>query len=202
MPPVPATPVVIEGAVQKGPFIVGSTVLINRLDSRGRSTPSTLVAEIKDSVGSFSFETTESGPVQIVATGYYFSELTGQVSDGQLTLKAMYEVDTDARQVAHVNILTHLINDRVLELISDGQPTLREAIAQAEDELVAALADALAIARSQRVFRVEPCTTRPLRKTTRSAMRICSRCRPASTSTRRPRRRSSAPRRMRNSRWS
>ena len=44
-----------------------------------------------------------------------------------------------------MNILTHLINDRVLELISDGQPTLHEAIAQAEDELVAALADALAI---------------------------------------------------------
>ena len=142
----PASPVLIEGAVQKGPFIVGSTVLINRLDDRGRSTPSTLVAEIEDSVGSFSFETTERGPVQIIATGYYFSELTGQISDGQLTLKALYEVGTDARQVAHVNILTHLINDRVLELIADGQPTLHEAIAQAEDELVAALADALAIA--------------------------------------------------------
>ena len=119
-----ASPVLIEGAVQKGPFIVGSTVLINRLDDRGRSTPSTLLAEIEDSIGSFSFETTERGPVQIVATGYYFSELTGQVSDGQLTLKALYEVDTDARQIAHVNILTHLINDRVLELIADGQPTL------------------------------------------------------------------------------
>ena len=140
-----ASPVLIEGAVQKGPFIVGSTVLINRLDSRGRSTPSTLVAEIEDSVGSFSFETTERGPVQIVATGYYFSELTGQISDGQLTLKALYEVSTDARQIAHVNILTHLINDRVLELISDGEPSLREAIAQAEDELVAALSDALVI---------------------------------------------------------
>ena len=59
-----ASPVLIEGAVQKGPFIVGSTVLINRLDDRGRSTPSTLVAEIEDSVGSFSFETTEhrAGP--------------------------------------------------------------------------------------------------------------------------------------------
>ena len=129
-----------EGAVHRG--LHG---LINRLDSRGRSTPSTLLAEIEDSIGSFSFETTERGPVQIVATGYYFSELTGQISDGQLTLRALYEVSDDARQVAHVNILTHLINDRVLELISDGQPSLHEAIAQAEDELVAALADALAI---------------------------------------------------------
>ena len=144
-PPAPSAPVVVQGAVQKGPFIVGSTVLINRLDSRGRSTPSTLLAEIKDSIGSFSFETSESGPVQIVASGYYFSELTGQISDGMLTLKGLYEVTANTRQVAHVNILTHLINDRVLELISDGEPSLREAIAQAEDELVTALSDALEI---------------------------------------------------------
>ncbi len=142
----PPSSVLVEGAVQNGPFIVGSTVLINRLDEpRCSSTPSTLLAEIEDSVGSFSFETTESGPVQIVATGYYFSELTGQISDGQLTLKALYEVGTDTRQIAHVNILTHLINDRVLDLIADGQPTLREAITQAEDEIIAALSDALAI---------------------------------------------------------
>lgn len=144
--PAPATSVLVEGAVQKGPFIVGSTVLINRLDDRGHSTPSTLVSEIKDSIGSFSFKTEERGLMQIVATGYYFSELTGQISDGTLTLKALYEVNSDARQVAYVNILTHLINDRVLALIAAGKPTLHEAIAQAEDELVAALSDALPIA--------------------------------------------------------
>ena len=138
-------PVVVEGTVQKGPFIVGSTVLINRLDSRGRSTPSTLLTEIDDSIGSFSFETDQTGPVQIVASGYYFSELTGQISSGVLTLKALYEVRDTTRQIAHVNILTHLINDRVLALISDGSPGLAEAIAQAEDELVAALSDALPI---------------------------------------------------------
>jgi N-acetylneuraminic acid mutarotase len=123
---------------------VGSTVFVNRLDDRGRSTPSTLLAEIEDSIGSFSFETV-LGSVQVVATGYYFSELTGQISDGMLTLKALYEVSDDTRQVAHVNILTHLINDRVLELIADGEPALDEAIEQAEDELVAALSDALVI---------------------------------------------------------
>jgi N-acetylneuraminic acid mutarotase len=146
-PPTHSAPpsVLVDGAVQKGPFIVGSTVLINRLDSRGRSTPSTLLTEVEDSIGSFSFETDESGPVQIVATGYYFSELTGQISGGVLTLRALYDVSANARQIAHVNILTHLINDRVLELISDGQPSLREAIAQAEDEMIAALSDALVI---------------------------------------------------------
>jgi N-acetylneuraminic acid mutarotase len=150
-PPVPNTPnplsttMVIDGAAQKGPFLVGSTVWINRLDNRGRSTTSTLRTEIEDSVGSFSFETTESGPVQIEASGYYFSELTGQISNGTLTLKALYNVSGSSRQVAHVNILTHLINDRVLELVADGTRGFDAAIAQAEDELVAALDDALVV---------------------------------------------------------
>ena len=197
----PASPVLIEGAVQKGPFIVGSTVLINRLDSRGRSTPSTLLAEIEDSVGSFSFETTERGPVQIIATGYYFSELTGQISDGQLTLKALYEVSDDSRQVAHVNILTHLINDRVLDLIADGQPTLHEAIEQAEDELVAALADALAISDLNEFSALSLYDSATTQNNTLGNAYLLA----LSTgfyNTRRPRRRSSAPRRTRSSRWS
>ena len=63
---------------QKGRFLVRSTVLINLLDERGRSTMSTIVSKIEDSIGSFSFVTSQPGPVQLVASGYYFSELTGQ----------------------------------------------------------------------------------------------------------------------------
>ncbi len=75
----PPTPVRVEGAVQKGPFLVGSTVFINWRDARGVSTSSTILSEIEDSIGSFDFVTTDPGLAQIVATGYYFSELTGQV---------------------------------------------------------------------------------------------------------------------------
>lgn len=112
--PPPSTPIAVSGAVQKGPFLVGSTVLVNKLDAQGRPTDSTVVTEIKDSIGSFSFQTTSAGPVQIVASGYYFSELTGNVSNGSLTLKALLEVQSTATQTAYVNILTHLINNRVL----------------------------------------------------------------------------------------
>ncbi len=143
--PTPAPPPVVEvnGAVQKGPFLVGSTVLINLLDERGRSTPSTIVAEIDDSIGSFSFVTSQRGPVQLVASGYYFSELTGQVSSGVITLRALYEISDEQGQVAYVNILTHLINKRVLELFSGGNIELADAIAQAESELLTAFSSAL-----------------------------------------------------------
>ena len=143
--PAAPTSVVVAGAAQKGPFIVGSTVLVNRLDEQGKPTTSTLVTKIDDSVGSFSFETTERGTVQIIATGYYFSELTGQLSGGMLTLRGLYQMGDGSHQVAHVNLLTHLINDRVLRLIADGKMTLSAAIEQAEDELVKALNDALPI---------------------------------------------------------
>ena len=144
-PPPPAS-VSVAGAVQKGPFLVGSTVLINELTAAGEPTNSTLLTEIEDSVGAFSFESTEPGPVQIVATGYYFNELTGQPSAGTLTLKALYEVSEAEDQRAYVNIMTHLINDRVLELLGAEDMTLGEAIAQAEGEFILAFNYALPVA--------------------------------------------------------
>lgn len=145
-PPVtPVPPVAVSGAVQKGPFLVGSTVLVNRLDAQAHPTDSTIVTEIKDSIGSFSFTASTPSPVQIVATGYYFSELTGNVSNGTLTLKSLYNVSSTATQTAYVNILTHLINDRVLHLMSGSQLTLDNAIAQAEHEFLDAFAPALPV---------------------------------------------------------
>jgi N-acetylneuraminic acid mutarotase len=144
--PLTPTPVHVEGAVQKGPFLVGSTVLINRRDARGISTSSTILSEIEDSIGSFDFVTTDPGLVQIAATGYYFSELTGEASDGMLTLRALYEIGDEAGQKAYVNIMTHLINDRVLALLAAGNIDAAGAIAKAEAELVKALQDALPVA--------------------------------------------------------
>jgi N-acetylneuraminic acid mutarotase len=143
--PPPVTTVSVSGAVQKGPFLVGTPVLVNKLDAQHQPTDSTIVTQINDSIGSFSFSTSTPGPVQIVATGYYFSELTGNVSNGTLTLKALYNVGTTSTQTAYVNILTHLINDRVLGLMSGSQLTLTNAIAQAEHEFLDAFSPALPV---------------------------------------------------------
>lgn len=141
----PAQPVTVAGAVQKGPFLVGSTVLVNKLDALGRATDSTTVAEIKDSVGTFSFSANSAGPVQLVASGYYFSELTGQISSGTLTLKGIYEVGNAASQSAYVNIMTHLINNRVLRLVSGGQLSIGSALTQAQREFVTAFSSTLPV---------------------------------------------------------
>lgn len=136
----------ITGAVQKGPFIVGTPVYVNKLDDRGNASSSTVITAIKDSVGSFSFRMDGSGgPVQIISDGYYFNELTGQISQSTLALKAIYNVSGSNVQQANVNILTHLINDRVLNLINDGKMSVNSAITQAQSELVKALNDVLPV---------------------------------------------------------
>jgi len=134
----------VNGAVQKGPFIVGTPVYVNKLNINGDASESTIITEVKDSIGSFSFQTKDIGPVQVVATGYYFSELTGQISKSMLTLKSIYEVSDQSNQQAQVNILTHLINDRVLLLMKSGSKVC-DAISQAQKELVAALNPVLQI---------------------------------------------------------
>jgi hypothetical protein len=144
-PSPPPAELIITGAIQKGPFLVGSTVLINKLTAKGEPTDATLTTDIEDSIGTFSFKTTTPGPVQIVADGYYFNELTGQPSSGTLTLKALYEVNEQNDQRAYVNIMTHLINDRALHLLAGGQLTFSQAISQAESEFLDAFSYALPV---------------------------------------------------------
>lgn len=140
--PTPPFSAAVAGAVQKGPFVVGSTVLVNKLDDRGQPTDSTIVTEIRDSVGTFSFSANSAGPVQIVASGYYFSELSGQISGGTLTLKGIYDVGNASNQAAYVNIMTHLINNRVMTLLGEGL-TVTNAVARAQQEFVSAFSSAL-----------------------------------------------------------
>ena len=135
----------VSGAVQKGPFIVGTPVFVNRLDNKGVASENTVISEIEDSIGTFSFRVSEEGPVQIVANGYFFNELTGQISSGTLVLKAIYNASAENDQKAYVNILTHLINDRVLKLIETGDIQLSDAIETAQLELIGELNPVLPI---------------------------------------------------------
>lgn len=135
-----STPTNISGAAQKGPFLQGSTTLVNLLDNNGDASDLTIVTQTDDSLGNFNFTTHHKGPVQIVTTGYYFNEVSGVLSDGPLTLRGIYNVSSNGDQVAYVNILTHLINNRVLKLISENKHlSIDEALSQAQDELLSVM---------------------------------------------------------------
>jgi hypothetical protein len=133
-PPTSGTTRFVSATAEKGPFVIGSTVSVNRLDSQARPTASTLTTETEDNLGNFSFSI-EPGPVSISVDGFHFNEITGSLAQGRLTLRAIYEVQDTTTQRAHVNILTHLIHLRVETLVRAGS-SIPNAVQTAQTEFV------------------------------------------------------------------
>lgn len=127
---------ILSGYAQKGPFMNGSSVLISELDVNLDQTGRTYSTTIADNVGSFEQKKLEliSSFVQIKADGYYFNEVSGESSSGQLTLYAL----TDISQVnsANVNVLTHVEKSRVEYLVQQEKLTFSAAKRQAQEEVL------------------------------------------------------------------
>jgi len=134
----------VNGNAEKGPFTVNSNITVNLLNKDGTSKTQTLNTQIKDDLGSFSFSLPTAGGIQITANGYHFNEISGNLSDGPLTLYAVYDAIEDEKQSAYVNVLTHLIHSRALNLMKEGKATT-DAINQAQKELITALLPVLPV---------------------------------------------------------
>ena len=127
---------VVSGYVQKGQFAAGSQVTIFGLDENLVATGDSWPSNIKDASGSFSVSVVKgSAYMEVRAQGYYFDELSGETSDGIMTLEAI--VDQTSEKV-NVNLLTHLVRPRIKRLIAAGS-TYSQARTQAEKELVTTL---------------------------------------------------------------
>ncbi|MFY8299883.1 putative Ig domain-containing protein [Pseudoalteromonas sp. SS15] len=126
--------ITIVGSVEKGPFVIGSTVTINILNDKGENTDSTIVTKTTDDLGNFEFKVPAGSIIEISASGYYRNEITGGLSEGELTLRSIYKASETEKQNANVNLLTHLTSNRVLELIKAGESSFEQAIQQAEQE--------------------------------------------------------------------
>lgn len=125
----------VSGAVQKGPFVIGTTVTVNLLSSNAENTESTIVTNTTDDLGRFSFTFSEAELLELSATGYYRNEITGGLSQGTLTLRSIYGVSEKEEQSAYVNILTHLTSQRIKNLLGTGL-SFEDAKNQAENEFL------------------------------------------------------------------
>jgi hypothetical protein len=125
----------LNGAVQKGPFIVGSTTTVANLDANAKPTGSVFSTSTHDNLGHFELEFAATGWVSIESTGYYYNEVTGSLAVSPLTLRSLYAVREAGPQSAFVNVVTHLTFDRTRQLIAAGV-TFEGARAQAEQELL------------------------------------------------------------------
>ncbi|KZN38142.1 Ig-like domain-containing protein [Pseudoalteromonas luteoviolacea] len=128
----------IIGSIEKGPFVVGSNVTINVLSDTGQNTESTILTKTIDKLGNFKFSVESEKLLQISATGYYLNEITGELSEGTVTLRSIYKSNGTKQQVANVNLLTHLASARALKLIENNGLQFEAALEQAEAEFLSA----------------------------------------------------------------
>ena len=127
---------VFSGYAQKGPFINGSSVTILELDENLDQTGKTYFTTISDNQGSFEKKNIEliSNYASLKADGYYFNEVSGKTSTGQITLYAL--VDVEDVNSANVNVLTHLERARVEYLVQEESLGFAEAKKQAQKEVM------------------------------------------------------------------
>ncbi|MDD5184375.1 MAG: hypothetical protein PHS84_03840 [Paludibacter sp.] len=128
---------VFSGYVQKGPFINGSSVIISELDAELNQTGRSYSTTVADNSGSYEQKKIElvSNYLQLKADGYYFNEVTGESSSGQLTLYAL--ADISQVNSANVNVLTHLEKSRVEYLVQQKGLAFDVAKKQAQQEVLA-----------------------------------------------------------------
>lgn len=133
----PLTKETFSGYVQKGPFISGSSVAISEMDESLNQTGRSYFTTVTGNSGSFEQKQVEliSNYVQLKADGYYFNEVSGKSSPGQLTLYAL--ADISQVNSANVNVLTHLERSRVEYLMQQQGLSFAAAKAQAQQEVLA-----------------------------------------------------------------
>lgn len=102
------------------------------LDETGESFTST----ITDNEGTFTFgsKLLKSPYVKLSASGYYFNEVTGELSKGTLALNAVANLQNAAD--VNLNILSHLKYQRVMNLVAKDGKSFKEANNQAQEEVL------------------------------------------------------------------
>lgn len=127
----------VMGKVEKGPFVSGSTITIQPMNAKLQVLGDMYSATIQDNIGNFSFgpKLFDAPYAELMANGYFFNEVKGELSSGVLNLRAL--VDLSESSTVNVNILTHLKYQRLQKLIAGGMK-FAEANKQAQRELFTA----------------------------------------------------------------
>lgn len=125
----------MEGYAQKGPFLSGGNVTIIELDNALIPTGKTYLSTIEDNTGKFSIPNVQfaSSYVKLEVKGRYYDEVNGSVPMDELTLHSIVDLSTTLK--GNVNILTHLVQSRIFNLVGGGH-TYKNAKVQAEKEVL------------------------------------------------------------------
>ena len=110
----------IHGFIQKGPFVQGSTISIQSLDSdKLAPTGATYSTITTNDLGAFSLESEiTTRYVETTASGYYYNEIKGRISQSTISLRGISDLSEDG--YSNVNVLTNLEAGLVRRLIKEG----------------------------------------------------------------------------------
>lgn len=124
----------ISGLIEKGPYLIGSTVTMNELNSNFGPTGRVFSTQIEDDRGLFRLNniSLEENYVSLTANGFYYDEIAGDNSTAQLNLHGIADIRDN--QQLNVNMLTTLEKNRVEFLLSSGLD-FDEAKHQAQSEV-------------------------------------------------------------------
>lgn len=119
-PAIKVTKPEIDGVVQKGPFLNGTSIGIFELKDDYSPTGKTFSSQIMDNSGTFQLKNISltSQYVQLKAYGYYFNEITGQNSNSPITLYALTDITN--KTSVNINILSDLEKSRIEYLLTTG----------------------------------------------------------------------------------
>jgi len=126
----------INGVIQMGPFIKGTSIIIYEIDSSFSVVGKDYSSQVLDNSGFYKIENiSQSSPYfRLKAKGYYFNEITGQNTNSPLTLEALTESANNTS--VNVNILSHFEKNRVEYLMSLGESSFQEAKELAIQEIL------------------------------------------------------------------
>lgn len=130
-------PAPLHGAVQKGPFILGSSITAAPLTAKGAAKGLQFEAAAHSDLGEFTLVDIPAGPVALLASGFHFDEIRGGRSQAPIALRALHRAGADATTI-NIHVLTHVSEGRARQLLSQGT-AIDDALAQAEAAAVAAL---------------------------------------------------------------
>jgi VCBS repeat-containing protein len=122
-------------AAQKGPFLEGSAVSLNELNSAGALVRSKDVSKQFENLGRFRINVPWSGPTVVEIQGPFYDEYHRQNSLESARLVSLIEVKKGDKGVGNVNLYTHLFTARVLYYVQRGE-TFETAINAARAQLI------------------------------------------------------------------
>lgn len=128
----------VSGRVEKGPFKSGTTITMQPLDLTANALGTAQTTMTFDDCGNYAFRNTlfKYPYVQVSANGLFYNEVDDyNTRDTQINIQGYADLQHGSK--VNVNVVTHLISERVANLVIGGLD-FDVALSQAQGELLSA----------------------------------------------------------------